>query len=852
MVLLCSGVFYTRAGVRTHVYAATSSTLNFQARLMNASGSIVSDGSYSVQFKLYTAASGGTNEWTETQGTVQVKSGYLTVNLGSVTPFSSGIDWSQEKWLTMNVNGDGEMSPRLKLTAVPYAFRAGQADTLTNGSGTISAGSLAQLAPSGTQTVNAALSALRLNQTGAGGLLQLQGNGSDVFTVDNSGATNISGSILAKTAANSATALQVQNSSGNTFLSVDTLNSAVTLGSSGTASSIQIGNTSGAVLQTIGIGNNTTPSSTTALTLGSLIGTSSTTIQSGTGGLQISSGANVTIGTNDSTGTLLVIDSKNTSGDPTGTAGAMYYNSNTNKFRCYENGAWANCIGGTGGGSSSSSGSFVSGLQNVAGTATGTAVEMLVFTSATAVSNTAGVTGFTAPAAGSFRTCLVKNNAAITAGTLNLRWRVNGVSTGAAACAMNATTNRQSATALDAGVVTFNAGDTIGIAFDTNAMTPAATNDFTVYWTVEYNSTSGSGITLQYAYNQSSAPATITTTNNKDLQVILADTATDSNFLVNIATGSTGKFAVQNNGADVFAANSSGVTISAATSITAGGLNLNSTGLSGVGVASGITTLSLSGAISGGTTYSGSGNINSTGGALQTNSVTRITNAGGLTNVTADAGIITTGTLGNARGGTGLDTSAATNGQLLIGNGTGFSLATLTNSGGITITNSAGGIGLATIYGSGANTAVQGNTTLTCPSGTGNLTGGGGTITLGSGGSCGNISTNNAVSFSTSVTTPLLTNAGTLTVSTTGANDLTLSSGSGLISLGAGTLQTNGTLSLDMVSTGASTYSVTNSGAGVAHLNIVEGDQGKVFLDVVALLILCERNGSVEIFKALV
>jgi hypothetical protein len=40
-----------------------------------------------------------------------------------------------------------------------------------------------------------------------------------------------------------------------------------------------------------------------------------------------------------------VLDVKNTSGDPTGTNGAMYYSSSSNKFRCYENGAWTNCIG---------------------------------------------------------------------------------------------------------------------------------------------------------------------------------------------------------------------------------------------------------------------------------------------------------------------------------------------------------------------------------------------------------------------------------------------------------------------------------------------------------------------------
>lgn len=131
--------------------AATSSTLNFQARLMGANGSIVPDGNYNIEFKLYnTKDSGGTSQgncsgscvWTETRtgsNTVAVSNGYFAIQLGSVSPFGNGINWDQELWLTMNIGGtsvtpnwDGEMSPRLKLTAVPYAFSAGQ---LTNQSG---------------------------------------------------------------------------------------------------------------------------------------------------------------------------------------------------------------------------------------------------------------------------------------------------------------------------------------------------------------------------------------------------------------------------------------------------------------------------------------------------------------------------------------------------------------------------------------------------------------------------------------------------------------------------------------------------------------------------------------------
>ena len=65
---------------------------------------------------------------------------------------------------------------------------------------------------------------------------------------------------------------------------------------------------------------------------------------------------------------------------------------------------------------------------------------------------------------------------------------------------------------------------------------------------------------------------------------------------------------------------------------------------------------------------------------------------------TDGSGALSFGTLGVAGGGTGV-TSTPSNGQLLIGNGTGFTAATLTAGSGVSITNGAGAI---TITGSGS------------------------------------------------------------------------------------------------------------------------------------------------------
>ncbi|MBX4199044.1 hypothetical protein KW800_02090, partial [Candidatus Parcubacteria bacterium] len=51
------------------------------------------------------------------------------------------------------------------------------------------------------------------------------------------------------------------------------------------------------------------------------------------------------IGAGSAAPVLFVFDTKNTAGDPPGVNGSMYYNSNTNTFRCYQDSAWQTCGG---------------------------------------------------------------------------------------------------------------------------------------------------------------------------------------------------------------------------------------------------------------------------------------------------------------------------------------------------------------------------------------------------------------------------------------------------------------------------------------------------------------------------
>ncbi|MEA3493195.1 MAG: hypothetical protein U9R38_02285 [Candidatus Margulisiibacteriota bacterium] len=102
---------------------AVPTLMNYQGKLTDASNVPKDDGNYSFVFKLYSVASGGTYFWTETQ-TVSTESGFFNVLLGSVTPLSA-TDFTREAiYLGINVDADGEMTPRQRVVPSGYAFNS--------------------------------------------------------------------------------------------------------------------------------------------------------------------------------------------------------------------------------------------------------------------------------------------------------------------------------------------------------------------------------------------------------------------------------------------------------------------------------------------------------------------------------------------------------------------------------------------------------------------------------------------------------------------------------------------------------------------------------------------------------
>jgi hypothetical protein len=330
--------------------AATNNYINFQARLLNSSGTVVPDGNYHIEFKIYntdgvTGSQGscsGSCLWMETRSTgnlVKIVNGYFSVSFGSVTAFGAGINWDQQLYLTMRIGGnggspswDGEMQNTghsIALTGVPYAFRAGTLASF-NGTqtGTLSFGTITNspvlTLPNETGTICSTGSVCTgyAPSTGGSGYVQLQGSTPGAaqtgnFNISGGGTgTGIVNTLQAGTVqAAAATALTI-TAHGTSAWSTDTGN--LTVQASAGASSLTLdAGTSGSgtvnlantyantiniagnnIAHTIGIGNGGS-STIQAVTIGSTSSTSSLLLQGGTGNVQLQSqGGTLGIGNN--------------------------------------------------------------------------------------------------------------------------------------------------------------------------------------------------------------------------------------------------------------------------------------------------------------------------------------------------------------------------------------------------------------------------------------------------------------------------------------------------------------------------------------------------------------------------
>jgi len=93
--------------------------LSFEGQLSDSSDELLTN-TFDITFRIYKSLTGGSAIWTEIQSNVSVSNGYFRVSLGDTTALN--LDFDEPYWISVEINSDGEMSPRTPINSVGYAF----------------------------------------------------------------------------------------------------------------------------------------------------------------------------------------------------------------------------------------------------------------------------------------------------------------------------------------------------------------------------------------------------------------------------------------------------------------------------------------------------------------------------------------------------------------------------------------------------------------------------------------------------------------------------------------------------------------------------------------------------------
>jgi len=110
-------------------------SITYQGKLTDSSGVPVPDGQRSMQFKLFNAETAGTQLWDSGAMNIVTTGGIFSVALGATPtpPITSSTLTSDNIWIEVTVGADLPL-PRNKFSSVPFALRAGVANSVVDNS----------------------------------------------------------------------------------------------------------------------------------------------------------------------------------------------------------------------------------------------------------------------------------------------------------------------------------------------------------------------------------------------------------------------------------------------------------------------------------------------------------------------------------------------------------------------------------------------------------------------------------------------------------------------------------------------------------------------------------------------
>jgi hypothetical protein len=154
--LVLSLVQLTFAQMPTHTASALPRLVRFSGAVKDLGGTPLT-GVVGITFALYSEQTGGAALWLETQNVTADSSGHYAALLGSTKPDGLPADLftsEQARWVGVQISGQAEQ-PRVLLVSSPYAFKAGDAETV----GGLPASAFVLAAPSAGMTSTAVPSA---------------------------------------------------------------------------------------------------------------------------------------------------------------------------------------------------------------------------------------------------------------------------------------------------------------------------------------------------------------------------------------------------------------------------------------------------------------------------------------------------------------------------------------------------------------------------------------------------------------------------------------------------------------------------------------------------------------------
>jgi cytoskeletal protein CcmA (bactofilin family) len=126
LISLITALFFWNSG-----FADVPQQLFFQARLTKKDKTSLS-GAHNLTFRLYTTETGGSSLWSETQSATADASGIISCYLGSTTSFPSSLDFNSTYYISIEVDSDGEMSPRIKIVPAISSLNTDRFDGLNS------------------------------------------------------------------------------------------------------------------------------------------------------------------------------------------------------------------------------------------------------------------------------------------------------------------------------------------------------------------------------------------------------------------------------------------------------------------------------------------------------------------------------------------------------------------------------------------------------------------------------------------------------------------------------------------------------------------------------------------------